>query len=432
MKSLDPVNNTRPIVAKTNPAAAGQQAAPHAKEPQRLGGTAGFRFSSSSSAAAAAAAASAAAAKKKKDAMRKAVVPARATTTIGYATERSGVAVQSGRTCRPPELPVGPGIRYAKGGVHAGDASGGDAFFGVASMDKIGETSAASRQSSSAAHGETAVSVLAAEEKGEETRALGGKSGGVAGLKAAPNVNREPIADPFVGGQKLERTPPPATTTKPSAVPGVARGGDGGAPSCAVPPKATAEAAEASVEASAVLASAEGEPDGNGVPEEEAGFPFASSKKLPRTPVSQVSVTQSSCDEASLGDCRNSGEVTSKDDEGRDVGPVDAQAVRLQIGELNREMACMADRLAKQTQERNRSVFFFALVKSACYVVCLLMCTLREVVCFSWGFSLLTQDGFLTFVLRVALGRQPYRGFSVSIAVSPPSAIYDFYNAHFD
>lgn len=347
MKSLDPVNNTRPMVAKTNPAA-DQQAAPRPKEPQRRGSTAGFRYSSSSVAAAAAAAATAAAntAAAKKAAVKRAAVPAQATTVLDDTTERSRFAVQS-RRAYPPELPVGPGIRNIKGGIHAGDASGGNASVCVASTDNFGGT--ATSQQLPPAHGDTAVG--AAEESREGSRALDRKSSGATGLKAASDADAERIFDPFVSGQKLGCTPVPAATAKAIPVPGVARGCAGGSSSCTTPAEAATEAAETS----AALMTAEDEPHANGLPEGEAGCPFASKNKLPRTPVGPISVTQASCDEAACGDRHDSGEVVSKGNEGRVLGPVDVQAAQLQIGELNREVACMADRLAKQTQERNRS-----------------------------------------------------------------------------
>lgn len=99
-------------------------------------------------------------------------------------------------------------------------------------------------------------------------------------------------------------------------------------------------------------------------PEVKALDPFARRSELPRTPVEQPPAASPN---GALQE--NAGEVT-KENECRDsvdgrggekaevTGAIDLQAANMQIGELHREVASMADRLAKQTEERNRWVFY--------------------------------------------------------------------------
>ncbi|CAM9369873.1 unnamed protein product, partial [Sphacelaria rigidula] len=63
--------------------------------------------------------------------------------------------------------------------------------------------------------------------------------------------------------------------------------------------------------------------------------PFTSRSKLPRTPVESLSAGDEGSSRA-------------------DVGANGANSSELEIGELHREIACMADRLAKQRDERNK------------------------------------------------------------------------------
>ena len=84
--------------------------------------------------------------------------------------------------------------------------------------------------------------------------------------------------------------------------------------------------------------------------------PFASKSKLPRTPVEQAS-SRLLGDEGGTSSGSGGGGVGSAarfGGTGQGAALVDPTVAQKQIGELQREMACMADRVDKQTDERKR------------------------------------------------------------------------------
>lgn len=155
----------------------------------------------------------------------------------------------------------------------------------------------------------------------------------------------ELVFDPFVRSRKLPRTPTPATAAlaelpAPSPRPSA---GDGGGSDGVLRPESQPEAA------TPVLPQGEKEGEGEGSPAAVVvGDPFARRSNIPRTPTDQVVPPQQSLfQKESVG----AGGV------GGGAGVVEAmdlEGARLQIRELNQELACKRDSLAKQAEERKR------------------------------------------------------------------------------
>lgn len=172
-----------------------------------------------------------------------------------------------------------------------------------------------------------------------------------------PTEGAEQTVDPFVRSQELPLTPTPATTAPvkeaaltaevppPSPRPGAA--GDSGGTSGVLDPEGLPEAV--------TPVPPEGDKGGEGSPGAVAtgagaGDPFASRSNIPRTPTDQVVPPQ----QPSLPLFQESVGVGGGGGGGRDPEAMDLEGARLQIRELNQELACKRDSLAKQAEERKR------------------------------------------------------------------------------
>lgn len=193
------------------------------------------------------------------------------------------------------------------------------------------------------------------------------------GAEAEPFLD---IEDPFVGSTRLMRTPPAAAQHAQSAKSPLLPSSPSSSSSIVLE-----SAAEVSVGVDGTKGDGHycdgdaktisGEPDfealgrdvhegtprgGDAVSGSSAvGDPFASRNQLPRTPVEQQSAAGGSLADKGPSESSSAGVVPNK--EGSRGGGRQAKNLleaQLEIGELQREVACMADRLAKQTDERNR------------------------------------------------------------------------------
>ncbi|CAM9884824.1 unnamed protein product [Scytosiphon promiscuus] len=164
----------------------------------------------------------------------------------------------------------------------------------------------------------------------------------------APGVELDG-ADPFVRSQKLA----PAMVAA-----GLASTAEAAAPPAVLPTASTvvdddaglhAETLPGAISAEKETASGTSEPldagrGGHESPTAACGNPFASRSNIPRTPTDQVAPLPQSLP--------HTNGVADAEDGGAE--PVDAGEAQLRIGELRQELACMADRLAKQGDERKR------------------------------------------------------------------------------
>lgn len=167
--------------------------------------------------------------------------------------------------------------------------------------------------------------------------------------------------NPFVGSQKLARTPPTAAASSAEVIiPGIA------APR--VSKDANAFASSGPLEAT--LAAPPGTGDGRGGQESPepivAEDPFATKSKVPRTPVDKAAASQSSLElhtrqrEGGGGGAAVACEGGESAGAGAGRGEGEESAARMHIGELRQEVASLADRLAKQANERNRLEMYAA------------------------------------------------------------------------
>lgn len=320
MRSLDPVNT-----ATTHQPASRAAMAPRARNGKAA---TGFRFFSSTVEEAATAAAAATAAKPT------AAVAAAATThaagTANDATEQGKPAAEEPRE-RPVDVGVPPNVPAA-----------------AVTAVKVAVESVAYNAR------ESAVPPVPAREEaaGDNVVAEGERARGAcdelcesdtfsgAATEAVQDAEQA-VVNPFVRSQKLARTPP--TAAAPSAVvaiPGAAVAGHS--------EEVEAFRAPSPLEATQAAApETGGERAGQESPEPiVAADPFASKSRVARTPVEKAAASQLSRGAAMAG--------AGGESAGVGVGEVGGPAARVHNWELRQEVASLADRLAKQADERNR------------------------------------------------------------------------------
>lgn len=320
MRSLDPVNTTT----------AHQPAPRAAMAPRARNGKAatGFRFSSSIEAATAAAAAAAANTAAKRSA---AAATAHAAETANGATEQVKPATEG-----PRERPVNYSV---KSNVPAAAET---AVVAVAVNNVADNARKSAVRSVPAREKEAAVDSAVADgecAKGSFDRVCESDTLDDATRKADQDAEQA-VLNPFVSSQKLARTPPAAVAS--SAVVAIT-----GAAVAHVSKGAEAFCSSNPLEATRAAAPGAGDDRARQESPEPrvAADPFASKSRVPRTPVEKATVSQLSHGAAMAG---AGGET------GVEVGEVGGMAARVQIGELRQEVASMADRLAKQADERSR------------------------------------------------------------------------------
>lgn len=282
-----------------------------------------------------------------------------AITSDGLATssEHTAVAVQT-LPCRPDANPSGISLGTAVSGETLGSRAAVEGPLASSDTDPVPEGGPLPPTPPRVAvAGQPAVPPT---NDGPEGSAAGaGESDAARGDAGDADLDN---ANPFVGSQKLARIPPPPppvanaavvrqTTTAAAAAPAPilpAAGTDniedadvqaGTQPEAATAPLAVA-VAMAAPEASESPDAGRG---GQESPEAACGNPFASRSNIPRTPTDQVApLPESGHHDGPAGG------------EGGDAEPAYAGEAQLRIGELRQELASMADRLAKQADERKR------------------------------------------------------------------------------
>lgn len=318
MRSLDPVNTTT----------AHQPAPRAAMAPRTRNGKAatGFRFSSSIEAATAAAAAAAANTAARRSA---AAATAHAAETANGATEQVKLAAEE-----PRERPVNPSVK-----LNAPAAA--ETAMVTAAVNSAADTSRKSAVPSMPAREEEAAvdSTIADRERVIGSLACESDTLDDATSKADQDADQA-VLDPFVSSQKLARTPPAAAASSAAvAIPSTA----------GVHASKGAETFRSSNPLEATQAAAPGAGDDRARQESPepmvAVDPFASKSRVPRTPVEKATVSQLSHGATMAG---------AAGERGGEEGEVDGLAARVHIGELRQEVASMADRLAKQADERSR------------------------------------------------------------------------------
>lgn len=150
--------------------------------------------------------------------------------------------------------------------------------------------------------------------------------------------------NPFVRSQKLPRTPTPATVAHVQEAAATLTtevlADTNGVPHAEGEPEAvTPVPLEADKKG-------KGEGEGGDSPGAVAvGDPFASRSNIPRTPTDEIVPPQLSLFQEGVG---------AGGGGGGDAEAMDLDGARLQIRELNQELACKRDSLAKQAEERKR------------------------------------------------------------------------------
>lgn len=326
MRSLDPVNT-----------ATAHHPAPRAAMASRArNGKAApiFRFSSTVKAAAAAAAAAAATTAAKRSAAAAAAASAAATAhaagAVNGATEQVQPAAEEPRE-RPVNLKVTPNAPAA--GVTAA----------AVAVKRVADNARTLGVPPVPAREEEAAADSAVEEgdhaRGSFERVCDSEAINDPTTKADQDLEQV-VSNPFMSSQKLARTPP--TASAPSAVvaisgAAVAQVSKDTETFCSSPLAATRAAAPRTGDDRARQESPE---------PMVAVDPFASKSRVPRTPVEEAAASQLSRGAAVAG--------AGGESAGVGVGEVDEPAARVPIGELRQEVASLADRLAKQADERNR------------------------------------------------------------------------------
>lgn len=327
MKSLDAVKETK----AHRPANA-----PRGQVPPRASNRAGSgrpRYASSVEEAKAAAEAAA-----KATAAKKALAAGAPTTTTAATKSAEAAAAPAADVQAPPA-----GLcRASESAPTAASAAGWPAPSSV-----VGGTDVETRVSGSLSRGEQEVAAMpsttAMPEKRHEAPAAANGTGAA--------VEEELTADPFVRSQKLPRTPTPAsaplvkkttaatasTAEVPAPSPRPSAGGNGGADGVL---------RQESKPEAVTPVPPECDKEGGGSPGPLAvGDPFASRSNIPRTPTDQVAPPHP---QLSLFQQNVAAGGSA------DVEAMDLEGAREQIRELNQELACKRDSLAKQAEERKR------------------------------------------------------------------------------
>lgn len=403
MRSLDPCSSQRPGAKVTNTTIASQ----HQREvPRRNGASTGVRRSGRSSVAEAAAAAAAAAAKKKAaDALIAATAAAAATSAGAIADvdpaasggrvvpeEAKGLRQQNSHDCPTGRNGEGDNVSIT---AEDGQKSEGS---GVLREDaRVKETTVESDVDAAVREQEHVDIAESTEPQQASTMssAVVDRPGIIVScaVTAAPNSSSSnPPAheheqeldptDPFAQSNKVARTPTGAAPSNTSSSIGaehativaqpaamlvtdsVAGGSSGQGDACGSSgPEPNAASDDAiGVEEALDEAACSKTPRSDGGSIDSGAVaashdPFTSRSKLPRTPVESLSAGDEGSSRADVGaNGANSSEVLEVGAAGTSekIGTRSLVQAQLEIGELHREIACMADRLAKQRDERNK------------------------------------------------------------------------------